>query len=142
MAELEKIKETEEFGYMEKATKINDVVLIYFEETPLIFARIEDITADHKPGWFHVKLLLLKLPLEPVTWILRDIYINGETFTMNGNKMRLEQVVCPDEADSGDDSDDSSLIENEENEDRSVAQKQGNVISFKPKMINSKDDGE
>ena len=30
-----------------------------------------------------------------VTWILRDAYINGEPFTMNGKRMRLERVVAP-----------------------------------------------
>jgi hypothetical protein len=28
-----------------------DIVLIYMEDKPLVFARIEDIQADHKPGW-------------------------------------------------------------------------------------------
>lgn len=73
----------------------NDVVLIYLEEQPLAFARIEQFTPDVKDGWFHVKMLLLQLPLQPVTWILRDAYINGEAFTMNGKKMRIEPVVCP-----------------------------------------------
>jgi hypothetical protein len=73
----------------------NDVVLIHFEDKPLAFARIEDITADQKPGWYHVKLLLLQIPLQVVSWILRDVYIDGETFTMGGKRMRLEKVVCP-----------------------------------------------
>jgi len=74
---------------------INDVVLIYYEKNPVAFARIEEITADHKPDWYHVTLLMLNLPLQTVTWILRDIYIDGEEFTMGGQKMRLEKVVAP-----------------------------------------------
>jgi hypothetical protein len=35
------------------------------------------------------------MPLQVVTWILRDIYINGQEFTMEGKKIRLEKVVCP-----------------------------------------------
>ncbi len=77
-------------------TTENDIVLIYFEESPMVFARIENILADSKKDWYHVTFLFLQLPLQTVTWILRDIYINGEEFTMNGKKMRLEQVVCPD----------------------------------------------
>jgi hypothetical protein len=73
----------------------NDIVLIYFENKPLVFARIEDITEDYKPGWHHVKLLLLQIPLQSVTWILRDAYIDGEPFTMDGKNMRLEKVICP-----------------------------------------------
>jgi hypothetical protein len=73
----------------------NDVVLIYFEDQPLAFARIEEILADSKPDWYHVRLLLLQIPLQTVTWILRDVYIDGEEFTMNGKRMRLEAVQAP-----------------------------------------------
>ena len=73
----------------------NDVVLIYFEDKPAGFARIEDISPDVKKEWYNVKLLLLQIPLQTVTWILKDIYIDGAEFTMNGNKMRLEPVECP-----------------------------------------------
>ena len=75
----------------------NDIVLIYREDEPLSFARIEDISADSKPDWYHVKLLMLLVPPQIVTWILRDIYIEGAEFTMNGKRMRLEKVVVPDE---------------------------------------------
>ncbi len=73
----------------------NDIVLIYFENHPLVFARIEEILPDHKKGWYHVRLLILQLPLRTVTWILKDVYIQGQEFTMDGKKMRLEKVVAP-----------------------------------------------
>ena len=73
----------------------NDLVLIYFEDNPLSFARIESILPDSKPDWYHVKLLMLQVPPQVVTWILRDVYINGEEFTMNSQRMRLEKVVAP-----------------------------------------------
>ena len=75
----------------------NDIVLIYHEGKPLSFARIETIEPDVKPNWYHVKLLLLQVPLQVVTWILRDIYIDGDTFTMGGKEMRLEKIECPPE---------------------------------------------
>jgi len=75
--------------------KENDIILIYFENQPFSFARIEDISADVKKNWYHVKLLLLKLPLETVSWILKDVYINGDEFTMGGKRMRFEKVVVP-----------------------------------------------
>ena len=78
----------------------NDIVLIYLEDSPLSFARVEEILADHKPDWYHVKLLLLQIPPQIVTWILRDVYIEGAEFTMNGKRMRLEKVVAPDEPQS------------------------------------------
>ena len=76
----------------------NDIVLIYFEDKPLAFARIEGIEPDYKPNWYHVRLLLLQTPVQVVTWILRDAYIDGGEFTMNGKRMRLEKVQVPKEA--------------------------------------------
>lgn len=78
-------------------TTINDIILIYFEDQPFSFARVEDIAADVKKDWYHVKLLLLKIPLETVSWILKDAYINGDEFTMGGKKMRFEKIVAPEE---------------------------------------------
>ena len=80
-------------------TQKNDVVLIYFEDKPAGFARVEDILPDHKKDWYHIKLLMLQIPLQTITWILKDIYIEGAEFTMNGSRMRLEKVVSPDEPD-------------------------------------------
>jgi hypothetical protein len=76
-------------------TQEQDIVLIHLEDQPLSFARIEDIQPDHKPGWYHVRLLLLQIPLQVVTWILRDVYIDGQEFTMNGKRLRLERVESP-----------------------------------------------
>ncbi len=76
-------------------TDVNDIVLIYIEDKPQAFARVEAIEPDVKRGWYHVKLLLLQVPLIVVTWILRDVYIEGETFTMEGKPMRLERVKSP-----------------------------------------------
>ena len=83
----------------------NDLVLIYFEDNPLSFARIEDISPDAKRGWYHVRLMMLQMPIQMVTWILRDAYISGEEFTMNGKKMRLEKVVPPETETAADGSD-------------------------------------
>ena len=87
-----------------------DIVLIYYEDTPLAFARIEEIWEDDKPDWFHVKLLFLQLPVHSATWILKGAYIDGDEFTMGGKRMRLEKVICPAE-DRSDDMDDDVLGE-------------------------------
>jgi len=84
----------------------NDLVLIYFEGKPLAFARIESILPDSKKDWYHVKLLLLQIPLQVVTWILKEAYINGAEFTMNGKKMRLEMVESPVETERSDSQED------------------------------------
>jgi hypothetical protein len=83
--------------------KEKDIVLVHFEDQPLGFARIEEILPDNQPDWYHVKLLMLQVPLQVVTWILRDRYITGDEFTMNGKRMRLELVVCPEEVAEEDD---------------------------------------
>jgi len=76
---------------------IKDIVLIHLEDAPVSFARIESILPDHKKDWYQIKLLMLQIPLQVVTWILKDAYINGEDFFMNGKKMRLDVVECPPE---------------------------------------------
>jgi hypothetical protein len=101
---------------------INDVVLIYFEDNPLIFARIEDISPDVKKDWYLVKLLILQVPLQVVTWILKEAYISGDEFTMNEKRMRLEKVECPDDQSIEDITDGSSKTIN--------VNKDANVISF------------
>lgn len=77
---------------------INDIVLIYFEDTPVSFARIESILPDAKKDWYHIKLLMLQIPLQVATWILKEDYINGNEFHMNGKKMKIEKVICPADA--------------------------------------------
>ncbi|HIJ58336.1 MAG TPA: hypothetical protein HPP41_01550 [Deltaproteobacteria bacterium] len=69
-----------------------NIVLIYHQEHPTVFARVEHIEPDMKKDWYHVTLLLLTIPTQTVTWILRDKYIDGEVFTMGGKEMRLEEV--------------------------------------------------
>ncbi len=75
----------------------NNIVLIYCDDQPMSFARIEEILPDHKKDWYHVKLLILQIPLQTITWILRSIYIEGAEFTMDGRRMRLEPVAAPEE---------------------------------------------
>ncbi|MGD9824568.1 hypothetical protein [Desulfobacter sp.] len=75
--------------------EINDIVVIYLEDAPVSFARIEDIVPDHKKNWYQIRLLMLQIPLQVVTWILKADYINGEVFSMNGKRMRLEKVESP-----------------------------------------------
>jgi hypothetical protein len=72
-----------------------DVVLIYCEEQPAFFARIEDISSDRKRDWYQVRLLVLQIPLTEALWIVRDEYINGEAFTMDGRRIRIEKVTGP-----------------------------------------------
>ena len=108
-------------------TTVNDLVLIYFEDNPLTYARVEDILPDSKPDWYHVKLLMLQIPLQMVTWILRDSYIDGSEFTMNGKKLRIELVEPPPQPESFANLPESSGKDASSNEDSSKT----NVISIK-----------
>jgi hypothetical protein len=72
---------------------VGDVVLIYHEEQPAFFARIEDISANRKPDWYQVRLLVLQIPLRETIWKLREEYINGEAFTMSGEIIRIEKIT-------------------------------------------------
>ncbi len=74
------------------ANIIGEVVLIYYGEKPAFFARIDSIEPDKKKDWFRVQLLVLTVPLRTITWILREEYINGVPFTMEGNPVRIQAV--------------------------------------------------
>ncbi len=108
-------------------TKEGDVVLVYIENQPGFFARIESITPDIKPEWFRVKMLVLQIPLMVITWILREPYINGEEFTIGGVPMRMVKVVAPQE---------ESEVTDKEGEEQTEERKpkepptKGKVISF------------
>jgi len=103
-------------------TYINDIVLIYTEESPQFFARVENISDDIKPGWFHLTLLVLTLPVQEVTWILRDIYIDGTDFSMEGKKMRIEKIAPPSK---------TSVLSLEKTDLKEINKKDnGKIISF------------
>jgi hypothetical protein len=72
-----------------------DIVLIYKENKPVVYARVEEISADVKPQWWQLRLLILHPPAQEVTWILREEYIDGSEFTMGGDPLRLERLGPP-----------------------------------------------
>lgn len=72
-----------------------DLVLVYVEDKPAFFARVEGFTPDHKPNWWHVELLVLQIPVRLISWILRREQLNGEPFTMGGTPVRIEKVRPP-----------------------------------------------
>ena len=69
-----------------------DVVLVYHQDQPTVFARIESIEPDIKRDWYQLTLLFLTIPAQTVVWILRASYIDGSPFTMGGKSVRLEEV--------------------------------------------------
>ena len=75
--------------------KTGEVVLARFEESPLFFARVEEVIADGKKGWWQMSLLILTVPLKVITWILNDNQMRGAGFTMNRQPLRIERVESP-----------------------------------------------
>ncbi|KPL26804.1 MAG: hypothetical protein AMS23_00140 [Bacteroides sp. SM1_62] len=80
-----------------------DIVLIYYKSRPTMYARIEAIVPDIKKDWYNITLLILAIPQKTVTWTLREEYINGSPFTMDGNVMTLKKVerILPKERNEG-----------------------------------------
>jgi hypothetical protein len=76
----------------ERVNREGDLVLVYYEDQPVVYARIQAIEPDIKRDWFQVTLMILTIPHQTVTWILREEYINGGPFTMGGKAMKLEKV--------------------------------------------------
>ena len=72
-----------------------EVILIYFQETPSLFARVESVSPDVKKNWWRMEFLPLVLPLQPITWILDDDQMHGAGFTMDKNPVRIERVESP-----------------------------------------------
>lgn len=76
-------------------TGVNDLILIYLENQPAFFARIEAISPDIKRGWVRMKFLILQIPVSVGEWILLPEYIQGEEFTMGGKPVRIVRVEAP-----------------------------------------------
>lgn len=75
--------------------QVHDLLLIHIDGKPAVYARIEAMEPDVKPGWLRVRLLVLTVPLQVVTWILQPEQIDGLPFTMGGMPMRLERILPP-----------------------------------------------
>lgn len=74
-----------------------DLILVYVEEKPAFFARVERIKPDVKKNWWRVTMLVLQLPVKLVTWIIDNEQIRGADFTMGGIPIRMEKVLVPEE---------------------------------------------
>jgi hypothetical protein len=65
---------------------------------------------------------MLQIPPQLVTWILRDAYIDGAEYTMNGKRMRLEKVIVPEERSTpaGEENEDDEAISPKESRNAKV----------------------
>jgi hypothetical protein len=106
-------------------TKEGDIVLIYYQGKPTLYARIESIDPDIKKNWYQVTLMLLSIPIQIVTWILREEYINGTDFTMGGHAMKIEKIDSPPDM--------KETIPDEGDQKEPGSQEKGKIIEFKKK---------
>ena len=125
-----------------------EVILVYVNEEPTFFARVEEVMPDQRKGWWNLTFTMLTIPLQRVTWILDDEQMRGQNFTMNGVPMQISRVEAPDairesvaeEAPTGTSSD-SSLetstepnpaadLDTKESDDDIKSSGEGNVISL------------
>jgi hypothetical protein len=74
---------------------IGDVVAIYIDNKPSVYARIEGIEHDIKPRWYQVRLLFLGFPPQEMTWILKEEYLEGSLFTMKDIPMQIMPIEKP-----------------------------------------------
>jgi hypothetical protein len=74
---------------------IGDVVAIYIDNKPSVYARIEGIERDIKPRWYQVRLLFLGFPPQEMTWILKEEYLEGSLFTMKDIPMQIIPIEKP-----------------------------------------------
>ena len=100
------------------------MVLVYYEDKPAFYARIEAIEPDTIREWVQVTLLILLIPAQTVTWTLREEYINGVIFTMGGQPMRVEKVEPTVEREKPVEDDELSLV-------KEGGSRTGKVIPFK-----------
>ncbi len=78
-----------------KIFSVGQVVLVYIDDDPGFFARVERVQPDRKKGWWQMTFLMLAIPLKTMTWVLDDEQMRGQPFTMNGVAMQIKQVETP-----------------------------------------------
>jgi hypothetical protein len=74
---------------------IGDVVAIYIDNKPSVYARIEEIEPDIKRHWYQVRLLFLGFPPQEMTWILKKDYLEGSLFTMKDIPIQIIPIDKP-----------------------------------------------
>jgi hypothetical protein len=91
------ITELKQIVRFKDSTDIGDLVLIIAKEPQMMasYALVTDIERDtsRKNEWWHVRLTLLSLPPQDITWTLRAPQFTGmEVFTMGGEERFVKAV--------------------------------------------------
>ncbi len=94
------IKELKQLLSFKDTTDPGDIVLVCIKKPQLLsYALITAITKDssRRDEWWQVKMQLLTVPPQQVTWLLRTPQLTGqEVFTMGGEEHFIKAVVFQD----------------------------------------------
>lgn len=94
------VKELKQLVKFKDSTEVGDIVLIASKVPEmLVYAYVTEIERDssRKDEWWHVKMSLLSLPMQELTWTLRTPQMCGlEIFTMGGEEKFLKAVEFKD----------------------------------------------
>lgn len=74
--------------------KENDVCIIYVNDLPQGFIRIESIEPDSKPSWYNVQFIELLFPLRVTKWKIDEEHLKGADINMKGFKFNLQLLEC------------------------------------------------
>ncbi len=90
------IGELEKVFTFKETTGPGDIVLVVMENPQAVFyARVASIERDvsKKDEWWHVRMNILSMPPQDVTWTLRMAQFTGrEIFTMGGEKRFIKAL--------------------------------------------------
>ena len=80
-----------------KMFSVGQVIIVYVDDEPGFFARVERVQPDRKKGWWQATFLMLAIPLKTTSWVLDDEQMRGQPFTMNGVAMQIKLVESTEE---------------------------------------------
>ncbi len=90
------IKELKQFVTFKDTTQPGDLVLLVAKEPQMLtYALVTGIERDRsrKDEWWHLKMQVLSIPPQPMTWTLRKEQFTGqEIFTMGGEERFVKAV--------------------------------------------------
>lgn len=90
------VEELKQLLPFKETTEVGDIVVIAAKEPQLlIYAHVNEIERDpsRRDEWWHVRLTMLSIPLQQMTWTLRAEQMTGkEIFTMGGEERFVKAV--------------------------------------------------
>ena len=90
------VADLQEILPFKETTEVGDIVLLVAKEPQmLLYALVTDIERDssRKDEWWHLRMQILSVPPQSVTWTLRlEQFTGREIFTMGGEQRFVQAV--------------------------------------------------